>query len=371
MQSIRCKHSAIIKMSLAWFLAILSWNYQKSYLLPIEMMKRQRKMSTYTRAHTMLCRKLFIEILDFIFVLLISCRSWMQQNSLAVSIKCITEPDHFRHCWKNEGKKKIADNHISWSHSIDVRDLKEHSCFRKHTHSCICCSFDKQNAYCVCQCCVPCAHCTDMLHFFFTRFARTYIIYIFQMKQPRFEGPWWQFDLKCNSFNLNARLYFSSQSCPLFFWIHRLWLAFEAGDCVLYFIFVILQLVCLFVDFFFRFVFSVVLSWFVLVCLISFCHNLPLWYVLCFFVQCHFAMFARSMQYELKWTKNRFCFVSWTWMLLNLVFFFLISFSSVVCTVHISRRPFYKNSFLLQKFPTIVFLSAVSIRSLNLNIWKI
>lgn len=117
--------------------------------------------------------------------------------------------------------------------------------------------------------------------------------------------------------------------------------------CCILFLWYCSSFVCLLI-FFVRFVFSVVLSWFVLVCLISFCHNLPLWYVLCFFVQCHFAMFARSMQYELKWTKNRFCFVSWTWMLLNLVFFF-ISFSSVVCTVHISRRPFYKNSFFFTK----------------------
>lgn len=42
--------------------------------------------------------------------------------------------------------------------------------------------------------------------FFFSSFVRTYIIYIFQMRQQRFEGPWWQFDLKCNSFNLNARI---------------------------------------------------------------------------------------------------------------------------------------------------------------------
>lgn len=63
----------------------------------------RRKTKRTNKTH----RKLFIEILGFIFAWLTSCRFWILVAKIVciVSIKCIT--GHSQHCWKNcsDGKK--------------------------------------------------------------------------------------------------------------------------------------------------------------------------------------------------------------------------------------------------------------------------
>lgn len=143
---------------------------------------------------------------------------------------------------------------------------------------------------------------------------------------------------------------------------------------VLFVFFLLFSLFYFLIMLFFRCVFLKFLAWFVLVCLISFCHNLPLWCVLCFFTRsmsfCVCDVCARSMQYESRWKINQesdFCSSRTSIFLcifvdedndVDVVDCFFPSFSFVA-----------RFSFLFaRKFATIVLLS-VSI-PLNLNIYE-